>query len=266
MYLSILKHLIMQHFTENVYNTKRKTATAIIAEIHNEFDTAGDKLLAEANAIIAKDFDTSKGDRLKKLGFGLSKSAVVSDKNIAEKKENTELIKNILHFRTYYPAYKFITDEVVKTICEKYGLVFGPADKYIGDIPEKNVAEIETFKLRKEDFIDEKATWSSMDFQDLWDRANRHLERKYMPIGPISLIGSSELSVGPYQAKTKKPAFKIVAPEKDFNMQNMQKKGHKIELHIPDPIVLQPVKGGYLIISKWGLEGEDKELVNEVLN
>jgi hypothetical protein len=42
--------------------------------------------------------------------------------------------------------------------------------------------------------------------------------------------------------------------------------GYRLEYNLPDPIVLQPVNGGYLIVSKWGLEGEDAELTNEKMN
>ncbi|ULT44109.1 hypothetical protein KRR40_12535 [Niabella defluvii] len=50
-----------------------------------------------------------------------------------------------------YPNYKFITREEVNRLCEKYGLIFGRADKYTGDIPEKNLLEIEAFYVNNED-------------------------------------------------------------------------------------------------------------------
>lgn len=39
--------------------------------------------------------------------------------------------------------------------------------------------------------------------------------------------------------------------------------GFKLEY---DPIVLQPVDKGYLVISKWGIEGEDEIVVNQKMN
>ena len=36
--------------------------------------------------------------------------------------------------------------------------------------------------------------------------------------------------------------------------------------HVPDPIVLQPVNHGYLILSAWGDEASDEIIVNEILN
>lgn len=64
----------------------------------------------------------------------------------------------------------------------------------------------------------------------------------------------------------KKP-FKICASVKDFDTKNMNiTDGYKLQQNIPDPVVLQPVKGGYLVVSKWGLEGKDELLVNETNN
>jgi hypothetical protein len=65
----------------------------------------------------------------------------------------------------------------------------------------------------------------------------------------------------------KKEGFKICASVKDFDTSNMRiEDGYRLEYNLPDPIVLQPVNGGYLIVSKWGLEGEDAELTNEKMN
>lgn len=63
-----------------------------------------------------------------------------------------------------------------------------------------------------------------------------------------------------------KPELKICAPAKDFYTQGMKVEGHKLVQDIKDPIVLQPVTGGYLIVSKWGLEAEDPALLNEKQN
>ena len=35
---------------------------------------------------------------------------------------------------------------------------------------------------------------------------------------------------------------------------------------IPDPVVLQPVKGGYLILTAWGDEASDPLVINENFN
>ena len=45
------------------------------------------------------------------------------------------------------------------------------------------------------------------------------------------------------------------------------KEGYKLEKKfIPDPVVLQPVKGGYLILTAWGDEASDPIVINEINN
>lgn len=229
----------------------------IIEGIHNEFDTAGEKLLKEAKAILVKQLPTNKGERLKQLGFTAAESAVKFDEVNKERKEKEELANLIEYYQTYYPNNKFITEKVVKSICEKYGLLSAQVAYYKGDVPEKNIAEMEAFKLRQEDM--DKRT--NMD--DYYDH------RLFYMMAQMSLLGGERRYPDPPQEiKTRyvQPSFVIAAPEKDFDTRHLIKNGHKLELHIPDPIVMQPVKGGYLIVSKWGLEAEDAELTNEKMN
>jgi len=232
----------------------------IIEGIHNEFDTAGEKLLNEAKAILAKQLPTNKGERLKKLGFSAAESAVKFDKINKERKEKEELANLIEYYQIWYPSYKFITEKVVKSICEKYGLFSAQVQYYKGDVPEKNIAEMEAFKLREDDmetrsnmddYIDQRRFYGMMNMSSL---GGFRTERKF-PDPPTD-----------YKVMRIQPSFVIAAPENDFDTRHLIKNGHKLELHIPDPIVMQPVKGGYLIVSKWGLEGDDAELTNEKLN
>src|SRR5690242_15413402 len=103
---------------------------AIIEGIHNEFDTAGEKLLNEAKAILAKQLPPNKGERLKQLGFSAAESAVKFDEISKERKEKEELANLIEYYQTWYPSYKFITEKVVKSICEKYGLLSAQVQYY----------------------------------------------------------------------------------------------------------------------------------------
>ena len=205
----------------------------VIAEIHESFDTATERLLKEANDIVSKtgQYSIDKSERLKGLGFISSKPVIDTLKAVEAKQKMEEISKNVIYFKVRYPNNKFITEEMVNTICKRYNLVFGDVSYYEGDIPERNILEMENFKLNNEDFTTES------DFV--------HYQKVYVSYKPI---------------------FKICAPESEFDMTYLERIGNKLELHIPDPIVLQPVNGGYLIISKWGLEADDKDLVNETMN
>lgn len=251
----------------------------VVEKIHNDFDTAGEKLLKEAKEILSKNHNTKKGERLKSLGFLNSEPVVKSTADIQEREEKRRTAELIEHYQIYYPNNKFITEKLVEQICKKYGLVWAEVRYYKGDVPEKNISEMEAFKLRDED---------KQKYYPSRERYNRQMEMNVFgglaqaanmsmwtqnplnsPFGNSRPRPRYEQVAPPIQDE--KPTlyadpFKICAPEKDFDMTYLKKIGSKLQLHIPDPIVLQPVSGGYLIVSKWGLEGKDESLVNEKQN
>ena len=236
----------------------KKTTEQVIAEIHNDFDSASERLLKEAKDIVAQ--DTGKGDRLKHLGFSNAKPVKEVEGVRQAQYEMRQLADRVSYFNQWYPHNKFITEESVKKICEKYGLVFADAQFYKGDVPEKNLREMEQFVLRKEDVAPDT-------LGDIVGRFRSRLMGADWGLG--SLSGWMELPRPSFEyeePKATKPSFKICAPEKDFDTTMLDKKGHKLELNIPDPIVLQPVKGGYLIVTKWGLEASDDLVKNEKAN
>ena len=56
--------------------------------------------------------------------------------------------------------------------------------------------------------------------------------------------------------------LQICAPIADMDTSGMRlADGYKLEI-IPDPVVLQPVKAGYLIVTAWGDEASDEMTVN----
>jgi len=242
-----------------------KDPNVLIAEIHNEFDTSTERLLKEAKEIISKSdkSEIDKSQRLKNLGFKSSKFVTETNEKIKEEKESKELADSILYFQQWYPNNKFITEKEVAKVCAKYKLIFAEVRYYKGDVPEKNITEIENFILREEDML----TKSNYDdyiephrrmqmFGGLAQAFGDRQRPRYTPPPPPT----------EYKTRSVKPELKICAPEKDFDTRYMTiSEGYKL-VNIPDPIVLQPVKGGYLIISKWGLESEDENLVNEKMN
>lgn len=264
-----------------MFNLKRKVKELIqpkvdvnllVAEIHNEFDTSTERLLNEAKSILAKNINTSKGETLRSLGFTSSKPSIDSAADIKSKQENEQLAKHIEHYSTFYPNNKFITEKEVEKISKKYGLLCGEVGYYIGDVPDKNVSEISNFKLREEDCTKHKCGWYKVEygggFRPMFLPSSKKENGHYGWIKNDWRIGGFINSVKEGQEyHYERPEFKICASVKDFDMNQMRvTDGYKLEQNIPDPIVLQPVNGGYLIVSKWGLEAEDNDLVNEKLN
>jgi hypothetical protein len=62
-----------------------------------------------------------------------------------------------------------------------------------------------------------------------------------------------------------KKKLQIVAPEKDFDMTGKMVRDRKV-MEIPDPVVLQPVRWGFLIVTAWGDEASDPIIVNTINN
>jgi len=125
-----------------------------VLEIHNEFNTAADKLLEQANAII-KDSEVNepKIDRLAKLGFKQAREYVQSLTKLESIKLSKGQIDLIEYYKRGYPYNKFITEEQVMAICHKYGLVCGDVGRFKGFVPDKNLKEVESFKIKPKDDI-----------------------------------------------------------------------------------------------------------------
>jgi hypothetical protein len=124
-----------------------KTQEQLITELHNEIDSAQERLLNEAKAIInsanLRDED-ALADKHLKLGFVNSEIVkTISDKRDLVKisREQAELIER---YKQKYPFQKFITVEDFESICKKYNLIFASIDRYKKNVPMKNLLEIES--------------------------------------------------------------------------------------------------------------------------
>lgn len=263
-----------------VAEIKPKQVTEVIEEIHETFFTEVDRLLASANISNSLQSDkqslVDKSARLKALGFTNTKEVKEAEAEInrlnklqKENEEKKELIEAINFFSAAYPAYKFITENSVKKICQKYGLIYGPVSRYKGTVPDKNLKHIEEFKIN-----DEHVCYMC--------------ERNYIGLGAYGLVTTymtkEECATGleEYRKSTDRNRYmlstnfevcplEIVAPVKDFDTIGMEVKDSKLQkIEIPDPIVLQPVifnkKKHYLIVTAWGEEASDELVVNHNMN
>ena len=231
-----------------------------VQQIHNAFDMAGDFALAEAKRVLDKEADKAaieRATKLKQLGFTSMQEVEALDSDESAKFRAQKKADTVTKYNVKYPQYKFIFESQVKEICEKYGLVCGTADMYKGTIPDKNIAEIAAFKVADEDTF----------FTEQYERRGTKytkahiIEMQKRQKEAISKKGNdySHMRLPSYE----KVPFYICAPEKDMKTNGHRKEGVML---IPDPIVLHWLPDGYLIVSKWGLEGQDPILVNEVMN
>jgi hypothetical protein len=208
-----------------------KSNVELIEDIHNEVYSAHELLLKEAKSILEIPIDESKVQdyqKLMNLGFN-------SEKNISEYKqevkkiEDSKKIKSTIEYYSFkYPFNKFINEDSVIRICQKYGLLLTDVNRFIGSIPETNQKEIINFKVDKIDLT-------------------------------YSYSKDSEYTSG--------TGLFIIATRDQLNMKSARVQGHKlVDIVKEDPIVLQPVKEGYLIVSAWGVEASDKEVQNPRFN
>jgi hypothetical protein len=247
----------------NLFKSKAQKSKELIEEIHFEFDSATERLLSEAKEILANSSGIAKekAERLKRLGFNSAKPVAETKEQEEVEKKSNDLANKIVYFQQFYPSNKFITEQEAERICKKYGLALGPVGRYIGDVPEKNLREIEQFQLRQEDgqpvynYSRARGVFGGLSGYS----SSQNIERMYSMV----MQQATQYIAEPTE-KTMIPEYKICASIKDFDTSMMRvEKGYKL---IDDPIVLCPVNGGYLIVSKWGLEADDEALVNEKMN
>jgi hypothetical protein len=275
---------------------------ALVKEIHDAIDREADTLLHRPKELIfpSKAELEKKVERLQKLGFTGSsevKQLENFDRDIQIQKGVYERDMRIYElarkYRSKYPFLKFITETKLNSICEKYGLAVKDVNKYVGSIPEKNLSEIE-YWVNKIDPDDIEGDIFEYEITPR-DKESEAIKAR-MDIASIGFL-LSEIGRAMYirnhtftiESKEQLPESELI---KKFEKQGVSKeefmqasKSCKViesnkhsliaapeSMFKPDPpkhadpIVLQSVKGGYLILSKWGLEANDPELTVPELN
>lgn len=274
--------------------TKGKTVNEIIDEIHENFYTEVDRLLASAK--ISNSLETNKQALIDKhnalisLGFINSKEVKEAEAELKRishlRQENLSkerIVGAINYFSFKYPNYKFITEDSVKKICAKYNLVYGTIDKYIGEVPDKNMKHIQEFKISEDDeihfskevfheFSGSRLVGDIKYFSTKMISEKLEKKRKYNEDNPENWIHDIITPINMYYSENKgKCQLEIAAPLKDFDMEKHEIKDFKIsKIEIHDPVVLHPVffegEKHYLIVTAWGQEASDELVVNQKFN
>jgi hypothetical protein len=281
----------------------KKTANEIVAEIHNEIDTAEDRLLEQADRLLAElniPTETSielKADRLVELGF-VNSECVLQTNNIKEQRSKQRKIlvstaqqaELIRYYKHNYPFHKFLTIDELERICEKYKLIFAPVKNYIKDVPDKNINEISNAqRLKSSDEVGILYYYKSHKKnirKDCPKEIEQHLlrgiliernnswsvENSLKEVYGIEKDKCLKYTIFDHDIiKEDRSSLFIAAPESHFNLNGLTKKGKFSFLNITvtevkDPIVFRYVRGGVQVLSKWGIEAEDADLTNEKMN
>lgn len=156
-----------------------------------------------------------------------------------------------------YPLNKFIDRDSVERVCKKYKLILTEVSDYISDIPEKNQKEIVSFRFRQGDYRKPEEMDQGRGF-DMY-----FFPRPYYI---YDLLETAEDKKRKEDCMIKGKDLLIIVPAHKLNLTNKNLDGHIAVRKIKDPIVLQPVNAGYLIVSSWGLEASDPEIINPIQN
>lgn len=233
-----------------------KTNAQLIQEVHTLFEEAEEKSFSESTQILSTlpEIDKSKLERLQAIGATSTKQSKEIEELIAKEMANKKLIEQITFYRNKYPMYKYITKQTVSEICKKYGLVCGDLSLFKGDIPKKNLLEIENFKIQDEDkaysYFHRGEFLRYIPYENFLEQENRD---------PFYISSfNSHISPTPYQ---------ICAPKEDMIIKDRWRVDDGGFIIKDDPIVLQMLPNeDYLLMSKWGLEASDERLINSVEN
>jgi len=269
-----------------------------VEKIHAEVDSAQHRLLEEAQSIIAgNNINFEKMDRLLALGFENSSEVMEGQKKhmaLISSKAQAELID---YYMKTYPFLKFLTVEEFDRICEKYNLIHAPVANYTKPVPEKNLKEIEDVQpLNSGDIIGisneikevntpreltkflefigkHKAVFSDKEVDDLHIQYRNHIPNDWafgtsgdhMVFHDAKIAANCDFIIREYE-RTDYSGLFIAAPKSHFNLKDLSKKSKHgfarvLKIEPKDPIVFRYCRGGIHVLTKWGAEAEDKDLV-----
>jgi hypothetical protein len=278
----------------------------LIAEIHNEFDTAQDRLLQEAETVIAAarpkknaKVIEDKADRLRKLGF-IRTQDVEHHNKVLDGRIKVEVTKDfadrIKHYQFRYPFQKFLTEDELNRICEKYKLIYAPVNAYIKTVPNKNLLDIENARpLDEEDSYTTLYTYKNTyaSCQPVFDKfvarygdtftladiiristevgLSKHIIKafgEYKKLEDFTYHVTTndkeyylDHAFGTLQIVDKTGLF-IAAPPSHFDEEvlksyNRNEHGFHHVIEIKDPIVFRYCTGGLQVLTMWGDENFD---------
>jgi len=272
--------------------------------IHKEIDEFSEKAIQEAMKILEEpQYTEEELNLLSKFGFPEIEKVKTFE---TEKKRKLKGIADFAeYYMQTYPFFKFITVEKLDDICKKYGLIYAQTNFFMGKIPKKNLLEMKNAQKIKEEDVSSATRASSATNGIINYPTNmlNYIERKVTEIRSPELLAklvSKEPKLGavlsmmsgdkpksfPYAIESVygKELFNLggdalaefekgfnslqfyIAANPDYFDTSKLEKMSEFRYEIKDPILFRYVKGGVLVITKWGAEANDSELIIGDLN
>lgn len=119
-----------------------------VKEIKEDFDKESERLLQSYKDFLNNEPDlyTEKIRLLEKNGFSSHPDVIAAKEREDVRKHRSAWKKIYEENKAAYPQYRFITNNTLKKILDKYGLVYAKIQHYIVDIPLKNLKELDKAK------------------------------------------------------------------------------------------------------------------------
>lgn len=245
----------------------------------------------------------SNSDVLRKLGFGNAQNVRDYQEESEKQRQKAEDTYNynmcIEKAKYYHKKYGLpcVSIDVVKEICDKYGLVFISAAGYTGKIPQKNIDELASWDYSK--LTEEDVAYSYQDsvrstFDQRWlvsqqktnlgkirmrqilgmDSPEEDPEMRYVCVERFVSMDAHKAREYGYCNESSK--LRIICPINEVDGFGHYKYAplrllERNSARICDPVVLVPVSGAdrmntrektpmFMVLTMWGLEAFDSKL------
>lgn len=250
---------------KNIFRRSKSphTTKEMVEMVHNEFYTAGEEAVREAKSILISSSEETvkKVASLAEYGFSNAKECVEHKEKQRIQHKAKDIAEALQHFSILHPQYKFIPKNKVEDICKKHSLVVGPVNLYKGFVPRKNLLEIEKFFFTKNDI-----NW---EYREEFHGYGFHHYSNIISEEEYKRLSKEERDFGgrEYSLREGRKRLIIAAPEKDMKTDWHTKKGNFL---VPDPIVMVELSYKsieiYCIITAWGDEASDENVINQKMN
>jgi len=267
----ITKKVIMNKVPEKVIS---------IAEMHEDFYSKINEDIALIESYIPSKIEVTNKEKekynvLRNLGFRNEDVVIHEQKlqlyytNKYEELKRSSIKTLMLSMKQKYPHYKFITIESLFSLCNKYKLVIGRPDNFLGTIPDKSVKDLSNFKVDNEDkAVEDNKGLLCREFNNIYpslasnlriaahDSLFREDSRNILmhPINVEDVLRVSNIEKDPIVFQPVEMKFKT-----DFMIDS---KGSYIDRNPPYSFT----QVGFLIITAWGDEAHDSNAINEKMN
>lgn len=255
----------------------RKQYPKEVEEIHLAFNTEADKLLTEAQSILQKttldEVVKNKATLAQQLGFTRVKEVQAKHEHDEVVSKNKQIMEAVQEASKYIATNKWIPESSVKRICQQWGLLFGTPRMYKGFLPNVNLLEIQDFKNKYYDKFNAYTIRERFSAKDSWYFTDVRVSLDDIKKQRADWYGFSLREYENYSGEHSIPVnsldrLNICAPVKDMDVPSSHtvEDGWKVsKVEVPDPIVLarRDFNGveGYYIVTAWGDEAEDEEVV-----